>query len=346
MNKPVCIDLFCGAGGLTHGFILEGINVIAGIDLDDTCKFPFEKNNKGAKFISADISEIKVDYINQLFKLQSPRILAGCAPCQPFSTYSQKYKTSRSNQWKLLNEFGRLIKGVVPEIVTMENVPKLKRHSVFNEFLTLLKEQGYSSIWHDIVDCSSYGLPQKRKRLVLLASRIGNIELIPPKIVKQTTVKQAIGNLPQIEAGSTHAVDVLHTSSQLKEINLKRIQASKPGGTWRDWPEYLIANCHKKKTGKTYPAVYGRMSWDEPAPTLTTQFFGFGNGRFGHPSQDRAISLREGAILQGFPKSYKFVKRGDVISFGALGRMIGNAVPVTLSKVIASSILKHLQNIH
>lgn len=134
----------------------------------------------------------------------------------------------------------------------------------------------------------------------------------------------------------------MHAASKLSELNLERIRASRPGGTWRDWPKHLVADCHRRETGQTYPGVYGRMHWDEPAPTLTTQFYGFGNGRFGHPKQDRAISLREGAILQGFPKSYSFIPKGAPVHFKALGRMIGNAVPVTLGEVIGQSIASHL----
>jgi DNA (cytosine-5)-methyltransferase 1 len=150
--------------------------------------------------------------------------------------------------------------------------------------------------------------------------------------------------LPPIEAGEADSKDMLHLASTLSDKNLERIRASKPGGTWRDWPHHLLADCHKVDSGKTYPSVYGRMEWDKPAPTITTQSYGFGNGRFGHPEQDRAISLREAAILQGFPKSYKFVPPGEVIHFKRVGRLIGNAVPVELGRAIAKSIIKHLED--
>lgn len=129
----------------------------------------------------------------------------------------------------------------------------------------------------------------------------------------------------------------------MSEINLKRIRASKPGGTWRDWPKKLVADCHKEGSGKTYPSVYGRMEWNKPAPTMTTQCYGYGNGRFGHPEQDRAISLREAAVIQGFPRDYKFIERGASVEFRTLGRMIGNAVPVGLGQAIAKSIKAHLE---
>jgi len=178
--------------------------------------------------------------------------------------------------------------------------------------------------------------------MVLLASRLGPIELVGPTHSRPTTVRAAIGRLAPIIQGGAHPKDLLHAASKLSDLNLERIRASRSGGTWRDWPKHLVADCHRRETGHTYPGVYGRMSWDEPAPTLTTQFYGFGNGRFGHPEQDRAISLREGAILQGFPKSYSFFPAGTPVHFKALGRMIGNAVPVTLGEVIGRSIAAHL----
>lgn len=340
MTTLACIDLFCGAGGLTHGLTSEGIPVVAGIDVDPACRHPFETNN-GARFIEEDVSRSKPVKLRALFGDADIRILAGCAPCQPFSTYAQRYDTVGSPRWALLYEFARLVKGVCPDIVTMENVPTVEKHEVYSDFVATLEKLGYK-VWHDVVDCSGYGLPQRRRRMVLLASRLGPIELIESTHNRPVTVREAIGKLPAIAAGDSLPRDPLHAASKLSKLNLDRIRASRPGGTWRDWPKSLIAECHQRDTGRTYPSVYGRMVWDEPAPTLTTQYYGFGNGRFGHPEQDRAISLREGAILQGFPEDYSFVPDGAPIQFKALGRMIGNAVPVTLGKIIGRSILQHL----
>lgn len=339
-SNLACIDLFCGAGGLTHGLQREGINVVAGIDIDQACRHPFEYNNDSG-FIERDVDHLKISDLKQLFGNADIRILAGCAPCQPFSTYSQRYDVVGSPRWGLLYQFSRLIKGSKPDLVTMENVPSLAKHAVYDDFVDSLETLGYR-VWSQVVDCSEYGLPQSRKRLVLLASRAGPIEITPPKTGKARTVKKAIGRLPPISHGESHLRDAMHVAAKLSDLNIERIQASIPGGTWRDWPDHLIAACHRRDTGRTYPGVYGRMRWDEPSPTLTTQFFGFGNGRFGHPEQDRAISLREGAILQGFPKSYSFVPKGAPVHFKALGRMIGNAVPVTLGEVIGRSISEHL----
>jgi DNA (cytosine-5)-methyltransferase 1 len=150
--------------------------------------------------------------------------------------------------------------------------------------------------------------------------------------------------MPVLAAGARDPDDSLHMASGLADINLRRIQSSKPGGTWRDWDSDLVAACHRLKTGKTFPSVYGRMNWDEASPTITTQFFGFGNGRFGHPEQDRALSLREGALLQTFPPKYGFVPPGEETYFKTVGRLIGNAVPVRLGQVVAQSLVRHAEH--
>lgn len=335
------IDLFCGAGGLTHGLEKAGINVLLGIDIDPACSFPYSANNK-AKFLLKSVEKIIVEDLISVFPKRGIRLIAGCAPCQTFSTYNQK-ASSDDKRWRLLVQFSRLVRDVSPELVTMENVPKLMKHDVFKSFIEDLETNGYN-VDYNIVECANYGIPQQRKRLVLLASKLGPIGLLPP-IKSDTdlmTVSNAIGDLPPLSAGETYENDPLHQCSSLSPKNLIRIKSSLPGGTWRDWEKDLVADCHKKKSGKTYPSVYGRMVWDDPAPTLTTQFFGFGNGRFGHPEQDRAISLREGAILQSFPPDYKFIPPNESIHKKTVGRLIGNAVPVKLGEVIGQSLLHHV----
>lgn len=335
------VDLFCGVGGLSHGLMKGGIRVAAGVDLDEACRYPYEANNR-AKFIGKDVRQLQSTDIEPFFAEGSLRLLAGCAPCQPFSTYSQKNRNGICDgKWNLLLEFGRLVGELQPELVTMENVPQLHCQNVFQSFLDSLA--GYH-LWHGIVDCVQYGIPQTRKRLVLLASKLGPISLISPRnhAKKSVTVRKAISNLPKIAAGESDPVDALHTACSLSPWNLRRIQASRPGGSWRDWPIGLRAKCHKKDSGMTYPSVYGRMEWDAPAPTMTTQCYGYGNGRFGHPEQDRAISLREAAIIQSFPMGYKFVRPGDTVKFNLLGRLIGNAVPVRIGKIVAESLRNHV----
>jgi DNA (cytosine-5)-methyltransferase 1 len=344
-KKVACVDLFCGAGGLTHGFLLEGLPVVAGIDLDPACRFPYEQNNAKARFLERDIGGVTVNELRELFGGASFTILAGCAPCQPFSTYAQRYDLDgKDGKWGLLYQFARLARGSMPDVITMENVPSVAKHAVFHDFVDTLNRLGFK-VWYDVVDSSCYGVPQMRRRMVLLASKHGSISMIEPTIEKPKTVKQAIGHLRPLNAGEVAPRDKLHTASRLTDKNLKRIRASKPGGTWRDWPKHLVADCHQAESGRTYPGVYGRMEWDKPAPTMTTQCYGFGNGRFGHPEQDRAISLREAAILQSFPRDYAFVPPEGDVSFTALGRLIGNAVPVDLGRAIARSINRHLASI-
>lgn len=341
LHKISAVDLFCGAGGLTHGLEKSGITVNLGIDIDPVCEYPYSVNNK-AEFLLKSVDDVEASELLDAYNGADLKLLAGCAPCQIFSSYNQKAGSS-DKRWWLLLQFLRLIRETDPDLVTMENVPGLIDQDIFKKFVGDLEKRDYH-VDYQVVNCTEYGLPQQRNRLVLLASRLGPIELLSPKKFKRKpkTVKEAIGKLPSIEAGEIASTDPLHQSPSLSEINYKRILVSKPGGTWRDWPEEIVADCHKKKSGKTYPSVYGRMSWDEPAPTITTQFFGFGNGRFGHPEQNRAISLREGAILQSFPKNYKFTAPREPIRKKILGRLIGNAVPVKLGEVIGKSILKHV----
>ena len=335
------VDLFCGAGGLTYGFEQAGLPVKAGYDIDPACKFPYEQNNK-AKFILQDVGNVTGSDLAKYFSGSSIRVLAGCAPCQPFSSYSRRYNDKES-KWKLLRDFARLVEECQPEIVSMENVLQLKHHEVFQEFIEKLEKLSYSFESCE-VNCLDYGIPQSRKRLVLLASKFGKINLISPthSLERYKTVRKAIEHLEPLSAGQASKTDRLHQCSKLSELNLRRIRASKPGGTWRDWSQELVAKCHLKKSDKTYPGVYGRMEWDKPSPTITTQCFGFGNGRFGHPEQDRVISLREAALLQTFPADYEFVAPDEPLKLSHIGRLIGNAVPVKLGQVIAQSILNHI----
>ncbi|MCY4018125.1 MAG: DNA cytosine methyltransferase [Chloroflexi bacterium] len=337
------VDVFCGAGGLTHGFVLRGFNVVAGIDNDNHCKFPYEYNN-ATKFIHAAIEEMSAKEIDALFPPDQVKILVGCAPCQPFSKYT--YKRSYRDKWQLVEKFAELILAIRPQIFSMENVPSLvtyKNRSIYQSFISMLEP--HYKIWDDIVFGPDYGVPQKRRRLVVLGSLLGDIELLPathePK--DYVDVQAAIGKLPPIAAGEVCDSDPLHRTRGLSPLNMERMLQSVPGGNWADWDDKLRAACHRKSSGKTYSSVYGRMRGDAPAPTITTQAFSFGTGRFGHPVQHRALSLREMALLQSFPDYYKFVDGNEQdYSFERIGKMIGNAVPVLLASHIAVTIERHL----
>lgn len=336
------VDLFCGAGGLTRGLLDEGIRVLAGYDLDPACRYPYEHNN-GVPFFERDVNELDPAEVASLFPRDSVRIIAGCAPCQPYSNYSRG-KRIYEERWHLLGAYGRLVERVKPELATIENVVQLRKHPSYAKLVKKLEGLGYR--WTDYdVQCADYGVPQSRVRLVAFASLFGPVELAPAthRDGEYVTLREAIGALPPLAAGASDPNDRHHAAAGLREINLKRIRKSRPGGTWRDWDEDLIAECHKAKTGKTYPSVYGRLEWDALGPTITTQFYGYGSGRFGHPEQDRALSLREGALLQTFPAGYQFVAPDKPVYFKSVGRLIGNAVPVRLGRAVARSLIQHVE---
>lgn len=335
------VDLFCGAGGLAYGLKSAGFEIAVGVDLDPACRHPFE-TNCGGVFIEKSVADLAKAELDGWFEGADIRVLAGCAPCQPFSTYSQSRKTP-DGRWELLRSFLRLADDLRPEIVTMENVHGLSAKPIWWEFVEGLKDAGYYVTWEEVL-CSDFGVPQSRKRLVLIASQIGPVEMPTAQIgAPRRTVRDAIADLPALGAGEAYADDALHVACRLSPTNLKRIRASKPGGSWRDWPDDLRAACHKKGSGETYPSVYGRMSWDEFAPTMTTQCFGYGNGRFGHPEQDRAITLREAAMLQSFPVSYSFIPNDKRPTFAKVGMLIGNAVPPKMGEAIGLCVFAHLR---
>lgn len=317
--KIKTVDLFCGVGGLTYGLQKAGIPVVAGIDIDQSCEYAYTHNNN-CNFIGKSIEEVTGKEIKALLKGADIKILVGCAPCQPFSSH-QKDKKNRAKHkdWRLLYEFARLVQEVRPDIVSMENVPELSKEKVFGDFVGTLKSEGYF-VDYKVVNAADYGVPQRRKRLILLASRLKKIALIDATHEKYVTVREAIGNLPPIAAGEKNNADRLHVAPALSATNLERIYHSKPGGTWRDWPEELKLKCHKTEKGSSYASVYGRMEWDELSPTITTQFIGYGTGRFGHPEQDRALTIREGAILQSFPATYAFVRDDEEILMRKIAR--------------------------
>lgn len=351
------VDLFCGVGGLTKGLELSGLNVVAGLDFDESCRYAYEANNH-ARFLHRDITMVTGDEIQGLFPEEHIRVLVGCAPCQPFSKLTKRYRKEEKKKgregdqwqndkkWKLLYSFGDIVRHIQPEVISMENVPELRNEQVFLDFVNILTELGYQ-VDYQVVFCPDYGVPQNRKRLVLLASRLGVINLIQPTHTPDNyrTVRDTIGGLPPIDDGCFDGQDPLHNAAKLSKTNLNRIKQSVQGGTWHDWDDKLKLKCHKKKSGHTYASIYGRMCWDNPSPTITTQFYGYGNGRFGHPEQNRALSMREGALLQSFPPDYIFYDHESVFCRKEVGTHIGNAVPVELGRAIGIAIVNHLREV-
>ena len=341
MKKRIeAIDLFCGVGGLTYGLQQAKINVLAGLDNDSSCAFAYEKNNK-AKFISADVSKYDFTEMKKFYSKDSIKILVGCAPCQPFSSHTFKSKNKEEDtRWNLIDYFIEAIKVLNPEVVSMENVRGITKTDVFLCFVKKLEKMKYK-VSYDVLYCPDYGIPQSRSRLVLLASRLGEIQ-VPKKTHKKheyKTVKDVIGSLPPLKSGEKYYNDPTHRTKSLSSLNLARIRQSKPNGTWKDWDKKLLPDCYKKLTGQTYTSVYGRMAWNDVSPTITTQFASYGTGRFGHPEQHRALSIREGALLQTFPPKYDF---GNQIKLTQVARHIGNAVPPQLGYVIGKAIKNHI----
>ena len=219
------------------------------------------------------------------------KILVGCAPCQPFSAYN-KSKQNKDDKWKLLSNFSDLISDIEPDIVSMENVPTLttfRKGKIYQEFVNRL-EKDYIVTEYLRVSCLDYGVPQDRKRLVLFASKseYGKIKLSNPTHTpdKYKRVGDVIWGLGPLEAGKTSCPDPYHKAAGLSELNLRRIKESRQGGTWKDCPDELVAECHRQESSNSYLSICGRMIWRAPAPTITTQCCGFGNGRFGHPKQN------------------------------------------------------------
>ena len=216
-RKIYAVDLFCGAGGLTHGLVKAGVDVRLGVDVDPACEYPYIANNS-AEFLLKSVEEIEASELERHYRKNGIKLLAGCAPCQTFSTYNQK-ATESDKRWWLLLQFSRLVDELSPDLVTMENVPRLTEQNVFDEFVANLEGNGYS-VEYRVVNCAEYGVPQQRNRLVLLASKLGPISLMTPERfgARPRTVKEAIGNLPPLSAGASDPKDPLHQCSALSEI--------------------------------------------------------------------------------------------------------------------------------
>jgi len=340
------VDFFCGAGGVTCGFREAGIPVLGGIDIDITCKKTYEQNNVGSIFLNKDISSYQPESLLKDLDLKcddDKLIFVGCSPCQYYSSVNN-IKDNSAKGKLLLEDFQRFVEYFKPGYIFIENVPGLKRspESPLGKFKEFLNLNGY--IYSEsVLNAKYFGVPQNRRRYVLLATRVSkNVEMPQENREELTSVEETIGDLnlfPPIPAGHKDFTDFLHSSAELREINLRRIRStSHNGGSRRDWAPELQLECYKDYSG--HEDVYGRMHWGKPAPTITTKFYSLSNGRYGHPEQDRALSLREGATLQSFPISYKFYASSQ----GKIARLIGNAVPPKMAEKIGNAIIKNHLN--
>lgn len=336
MTEIVLADFFSGCGGTTQGFVEAGIRPVLAIDWDPDAVATFRRNFPQTKVIERDIREVDVEDVESYLRKSSQhtvRLFAGCAPCQPFAGHQRSKPAEGDSRSFLLLEFLRFAKEFKPELIFVENVPGIQRLSASEGPLAEFSQaiDGEYRVSHRIVSSADYGVPQTRRRFVLVASRIGEISIPPPTHGTEdrpySTVRDWIeDSLPEISAGQESPTDTSHKAMNLSKLNLERIRATPEGGDRRDWPEHLWPACHQGDFN-THTDVYGRLSWDKPAPTLTTKCISYSNGRFGHPSQDRGLSAREAARLQTFPRDFQFT--GCITS---QARQIGNAVPVLLAE--------------
>ena len=332
------IDFFCGGGGMTNGLIQAGIEVIAGVDLDPEAKETYEYNNRGATFVNADITKLPLDYFAKEFDVaqnDDDMVFVGCSPCQFYSIIRSSKEKSRKTK-DLLLYFEKFIEYYRPGYILVENVPGImsNKETILNDFLTKIDELGYGNkengrCVYDVVNMKNYGIPQNRKRFSLIATRLEKTVHLPEHDNHIKTVREAIGDenrFPKIPDGyRDENLERYHTTRKLAPINIQRIKkVKKNGGTrmaFKDNPD-LQLKCYIGKDD-SFRDVYGRLYWDRPSSTITTKFLSFTNGRFGHPEQNRCISVREGAELQSFPYQYNFVTK----NIQTAARLIGNAVP-------------------
>ena len=344
-NQIRAIDFFCGGGGMTCGLRQAGIDVIAGVDFDVDAKETYEHNNPQSTFIQADIKRLRSNFFERKFAIKpydDNLIFVGCSPCQYYSIINtDKEKSTKSKD--LLKNFARFVEYYRPGFILVENVPGImtNKNSILPYFLNKLKGLGYENIIYKVVDMSKYGVPQSRKRFSLIASRISGVNLkMPNEDGTVSILRDFLGStngFPKIPAGYKDLSDFNHTTAGLSDISLKRISKTKhDGGSRLDWANdmELQLPCFIGKDD-SFKDTFGRMWWDRPAPTITTKFFSISNGRFGHPEEDRAISLREGATLQTFPKDYVFRTN----SIAATAKLIGNAVPCEYARRLGISII-------
>jgi DNA (cytosine-5)-methyltransferase 1 len=341
------IDFFCGGGGMTYGLRQAGIDVIAGVDFDKDVKKTYEYNNPGSVFIHTDVRNLNCNYFEYKFNLlknDDNLIFAGCSPCQFYSIInSDKDKSKQSKD--LLMDFARFVDYYKPGYVFVENVPGILTHkdSVLPSFLKKLKSIGYDNIVYEIVNMSYHKIPQSRKRFSLIATRLENVNIhLPVPEQKSMVLKEVIGQnngFPKVEAGHKDLSDFNHSVAGLSEISLQRMKKTRHnGGSRLDWADdkKLQLRCFIGKDD-SFKDTYGRMWWNKPAPTITTKFFSISNGRFGHPDEDRAISIREGATIQTFPKDYVFKTK----SIATAAKLIGNAVPPEYAKRLGETIVNN-----
>jgi DNA (cytosine-5)-methyltransferase 1 len=321
---------------MTQGLKQAGFHVIGGIEIDETACEVYALNHPRVRLWRKDIRKVAGTAILKALRLKPGQLdlLGGCPPCQGFSTlrtYNGRRRV-RDKRNDLILEFQRLVRVLKPKRVMLENVPGLYENRRLAQFTRALENAGYRTK-ADVLNAADYGVPQRRRRLVLLASRVSEVKFADPVKLRRT-VRDAIGGLsPPGKSG-----DPLHDLPENRSARTKKLIAAIPhnGGSRGSLPRRLTLKCHKESDG--FKDVYGRMAWDKPAPTITTGCFNPSKGRFLHPSEDRAITMREAALLQSFPKSYKFPANMGKVK---LAGMIGNALPPKFIRRQVQAIWRH-----
>lgn len=330
------IDLFAGVGGLTLGLKKAGFKVVAGIEFDHIAAETYRSNHPSIPLIEADIRSVSTESIKSLLNGKPLSLLAGCPPCQGFSSVRRlnRKKQVRDRRNALILEYLRFVHELKPLTILMENVPGLLEYELFDSCVERLSEIGYA-VKYGVVNIEEFGVPQRRKRLVMIGSQLADIDL-PAARGRRRTVRETIQKLqdPEKSRDPLHRRVANHTP-EVQEI-IRRIPRN--GGSRKDLPARFTLSCHKRQR-VGFSDVYGRMRWDDVAPTITGGCLNPSKGRFLHPEKNRAITAREAALLQSFPASYKFPQ---AISKDALGLLIGNALPPTFAYVQGRHIERHL----
>jgi len=337
-RKPLAVDLFCGCGGLTDGLKQAGFKVIGAIDNDPLSVLTYHENHPEVKLYAENIRDIEADkFVKELgLKVGELELLAGCPPCQGFSTMRTLNGALDIDDPRndLLLEFLRFVEAFMPRAVMLENVPGLAKDERFANFYERMEQLGYIGKFK-ILNAADYNVPQRRRRLIYMAGYGFEISFAKAA-AKRKTVHDAIGDMPK--AGESG--DPVHDLGEKRTARVIKIIEMIPpdGGSRTDLPQKYWLKCHKKCNG--FKDVYGRMAWEDVAPTLTGGCFNPSKGRFLHPEENRAITMREAALLQGFPPKYKFP---ITTNKSAIALMIGNALPPPFIKAHAKSIVKTLR---
>ncbi len=355
MRSLTAIDAFCGAGGLSIGLTDVGFNILLGFDFDKKCVETLKNNSQAIRHavLQSDVKDMLKGKLLEHAKINKGELdlLAGGPPCQGFSV-QRTIGGDRDARNLLVDDYGDLIAEVEPRFFLMENVPGIggkRGREIVDRFKARMTEIGY--FCHEkILDAQDYGVPQRRRRFIVVGEKVTGLEPVfqwptPVRAKSVNTVRNTIGHLPAPPAdGSDHPNFYGHRSDRLSDVNKARLQVLKEGQARDDLPQHLLADCHKISSDVIgHRNVYGRMAWDEVAPTITARFDSFTRGKFGHPEQVRSISLLEGALLQTFPESYRF--SGTKVE---IARQIGNAVPprfaAAIGGAIAKAIVEHLRD--